>query len=276
MKQKFGAENIVEGKIGNTTTTVYPDASPESTSVDGGVSHVVSLGSNSTSWATLRAGAGTNASDSDATITSGTGDGSVSIRCDTVSDNWARLERAIVLFDTSGIDDGDTLDSAALSVYGTFKNDDLSSSPTLNVYTSAPASNTALVAGDFDSLGSTDLSTSITYASYSDSGYNDFTLNATGESSVDFTGISKFGLREAAHDAANSSPSHPGSTQTSTFSFRGAEQTGTTNDPKLVIEHTTPVTGPANLKTWGTTATASVKTRNGIAMANVKTANTVV
>lgn len=244
-KQKFGPEKIKSGKVGNTTTTVYPDAHTESTSVDGGVSEIISLGSNNTSWSTLQSGSGTNASDNDATITSGTGDGSVSIRCDTSSDWWARLERAIVLFDTSSIDDGDTLDSATLSVYGTFKNDDLSASPTLNVFSSAPASNTALVAGDFDSLGTTEYSSDITYASYSTSGYNDFTLNASGEAAVDFTGVSKFGLRESTYDAPNSSPTHPGSSQTATFSFRGAEQTGTTNDPKLVIEHSSPSADPS-------------------------------
>ena len=34
-QQKFGDEKIVADKVGNTTTTIYPDAHPESTSVDG-------------------------------------------------------------------------------------------------------------------------------------------------------------------------------------------------------------------------------------------------
>jgi hypothetical protein len=34
-QQKFGSDNIVAERVGNTTTTIYPDADTESTSVDG-------------------------------------------------------------------------------------------------------------------------------------------------------------------------------------------------------------------------------------------------
>lgn len=54
--------------------------------------------------------------------------------------------------------------------------------------------------------------------------------------------------------------------------FDTADNTGTTVDPKLVIDWSAP-SGPTNLKTVNGLAKASVKTLNGLAMASVKTHN---
>jgi hypothetical protein len=73
------------------------------------------------------------------------------------------VKKGIFLFTTSSLPDDATIDAAVLSVNGYQKSDGLSVTPDMNVYSSAPASNTALEAGDFDSLGSTAYATAVAY-----------------------------------------------------------------------------------------------------------------
>lgn len=232
---KFGGVQIISGKIGNTTDTFYPDASPETTSVDG------YAGNNTpATWATIRAAAGNFSSDTTASTllgwdTSGGG-----------GTPFAYMYRAFFLFDTSAIADGDTIDSATLSIYGISKADPVSNTPDINIYASTPASNTAIINTDFQQVGSTAFSTAITYASYSTTGYNDFALNASGLSAVTKTGVSKFSARNANKDVAAVSPSTSASGFTG-FNGYYADQTGTANDPQLVVVHTAsaPVASPS-------------------------------
>lgn len=105
---------IVIGKVGNTTSTFYPDADPESTSVDGIVARTnigVSL------WGDLRDGAGTYVVDTDVANSLFHLDSSF------VTNKWSKILRGIHLFDTSAISDTDTIDSATLSFYGQAKGD---------------------------------------------------------------------------------------------------------------------------------------------------------
>lgn len=228
-----GKENskIIKGKIGNTTSTFYPDADPESTSVDGSVRHAL----DNQTWATIQGGAGNTVVDT------GTGEALGLIYSGSTS-GWQQISRAIFLFDTSAIADNDIIDSATLSFYGNGKSDGLTISPTLNVYSSAPASNTALAAGDYDSLGTTAFSTNITNANFSTTAYNDFVLNASGLAAISKTSVSKFGTRESTYDALNVEPTRNGNSLLSHFNANCADQTGTANDPKLVVVHTAPIT----------------------------------
>jgi hypothetical protein len=213
---------------GASHTIFYPDPSPESTSVDGNFGHTQA----STAWSTVRGGAGTNAFDS------ADDDNMALFKSSTTTNGWTSITRAAFLFDTSGIGDTDSLDNATMSLRGTSIRDDGVDTPIdLNIYTSAPASNVALVAGDFNSLGGTDLSTKIQDSSWNTTGYNDFLLNASGEAAVDFTGISKFGTRDETSDAGNSAPAWE-SDKASAMLGNFADKTGTTDDPKLVINHT--------------------------------------
>lgn len=225
-KEKFGPANIVIGKIGNTTTTVYPDADPETTTVDGQLQE----NDGGTTWATIQAAAGDAAGDSFAAI-------AVVEFESSGSSSWTRLGRFGALFDTSAVG-SDTVSSATVSVHGRSSKEDsfTGNSFAVNVYSFAPASNTSLVGGDYDSLGTTEYSTDVTYASWSDSAYNDFALNATGIAAIDGAGVSKFGFREATYDAPDTTPTD----ESGVMVIRGysADQTGTSNDPKLVVEHT--------------------------------------
>jgi hypothetical protein len=230
----YDMERLLQPIGGGATTTVYPDPHPEDTTVDGRVAYNASA----VSWSTIVAASGNWTSDSanpDYTIyiqspASGT-------------DTWEALTRAIYLFDTSDIGDDDQLDSAVMSLYGSSKSDSPAIAPTMNVYASTPASNDALVNADYGQIGTTELSNDITFANWSTSGYNPFTLS--GSASVPFDGITKLAVRDSAHDAATpSAPSWASNVATAMHSYK-AEASGTSTDPKLVIVHTSPFTPKA-------------------------------
>lgn len=217
----------------NTVTTVYPDPDPETTSVDGTAYRLLTLGSGEI-WATIIAGAGTGAGSVDVA------NDIVGFESDNVSSQWIFLRRSFFLFDASSIPDGDTIDSATLSGEGSGKSDALAITPNINIYSSAPATNTNLVAGDFTTLGSTAFSTAITYANWSTTAYNDFALNASGLANISKTTVSKFGGRNPSYDVAPSTPAWS-SNLTSTVTVKFADTAGTTSDPKLAVTHSSAV-----------------------------------
>ena len=212
----------------DSTSTFYPDPSVETSSVDGLVRENYSTGSG-ISWASIRGGAGVSALDLQ------TESWPVEVFGDTTTNNWREFRRGAFLFDTSALPDTDSIDSAILSLYGSNKYDNLSATPTINIYSSAPASDTELVGGDYDSLGSTNYATAITYASWNTAGYNDFTLNASGLAAISATGVSKFGLRSESFDVNDAEPTW--SANGLGFKIRMADYAGTVNDPKLVVTH---------------------------------------
>lgn len=190
-------EHTVTVKTELKTETFYPDAGVNS--VDGHAYHGIVAGT--LLWDDLATGVGTGASDV-ATVMR-------VLRWDNHTDanEYEMLFRGISLFDTSGLPDDAVVVSATLSIYGLGKTDPNADTPNLNVYSSAPVADNAIVAGDFDSLGSTAFcDTPITYAGYNVAGYNDFVLNATGRAAVDVAGVSKFGFRNVNYDVANNPP----------------------------------------------------------------------
>ena len=228
---------IPELSFGFATLTSYPDADPETNTVDG---PVATVGGGNFAWAIIRDYVG-NVADDDVAI-----DAATAISSNTTA--WDTIVRGIFLFDTSALTSGAAISAATLSLSGYSKSD--SFSPALswdvNVYLSNPASNTALAGDDYSTLGTTAFSSSVTYANWTiDGSYNAFALNASGISNISKVGISKFGARNATNDAANVEPTH----SASSAAFLGmyyADQTGTDNDPKLVVTYTlAAVTGTA-------------------------------
>lgn len=219
-----------------TTTDFFPDPNPETTSVDGYAARFLGVGSGE-AWSSIRTNAGNLSADSS------TDDYYVEIGSDSGSPNWRILWRAIFLFDTSSLDNAAVISAATLGLRGTFKSDDCAITPNLNIYDATPASNTAIANGDYNQTGGsspTALATAISYASYSTSGYNTFTLNASGIAAISLTGVSKFSARNANYDAAASAPTHPGSAQTSILQGNFADNSGTSSDPKLSVTYTVP------------------------------------
>jgi len=210
---------------GTCTATFYPDANPETSSVDGWVGQ----DSNSATWAAIRDGAGNQVADS-AT------NNFIWIRSGGTPSTWNNISRLIFLFNASSLPDNTTIASAVLSLYGSAKVDSLNISPAVNIYSSNPASNVALAASDYTLLGTTAFSTAITYANWSISGYNNFTLNSSGIAAISKTGVSKFGARESNYDVPNVTPAYTYYVSSS-FTMYMAEQ-GSGYQPKLVVTYT--------------------------------------
>ena len=209
------SEKIILGKIGNTTSTFYPDASPETTSVDGYAGEAGAV------YATVRNASGGASSDS-ATILAA----QYALNAGTYV-----MYRSAVLFDTSALPDGDTISSATLTITPDSIVD--GNNDSISLVPSNPQSNTAVVNSDFDiTRWTTTLqATSIDITSLSVGTGADFTLNATGISNISKTSITKFGLRLLA-DINDTTP-----TVNALVFPRSADYAGTTSDPKLVVVH---------------------------------------
>jgi len=211
------------------SATYYPDANPETTSVDGIVTHT----DPGATWATFVSGAGTGFND----FVTGTYIASWLVY-QFEANKWTTLTRGIALFDSSSLPDGANISAATLSFRGNGKDDPQSNVPTINAFASAPASNTVLAAGDFDSLGSTAFATAMPYADWSTIGYNDYALNASGMAAISRTGVTKLGLR-LSHDVTGSQPTWAAAANTTgMFSFFSEQGDG--YKPKLVVTYTVP------------------------------------
>jgi len=219
-----------------TTDTFYPDPNPETTSVDGSVFRNNPGGE---SFAVLRAGAGTDALDNHAYNEPCAGYGHL-----TGSGNWYRLYRGIFGFDTSALPDGASISAATFAIYGKSKTDGISITPKIGITKGYSASNTALVASDFNVSNWENTrycDTDITYAGFSTTGYNTYTLNASGIANINKTGVSKFGTRTDG-DIDNSSNPGGSTLADSYFAVYYSDQTGTSNDPYLSVTYATGAT----------------------------------
>ncbi len=217
------------------SATYYPDANPETTSVDGYLQN----GSDEQTWATIHDGAG---SYSDASVAENY---LVTIYCSDVSATWYYINRSVFLFDTSALPDTASISAAILSLYGSGVVDTSSGwTKNINIYSSNPASNVALSDSDFSytRFGTTVFATAIPFSNWSITGYNDFTLNTSGIVAISTIGVSKFGLRDANYDAANT---NPGASQGYHYKVKGyfSEQ-GAGYKPKLVVTYTSTVDYP--------------------------------
>lgn len=174
--------------------TVQPDADPETSSVDGLVYH----SSTNDTFSNLRSGSGTNADDSD------TGSQYIGIAAGASDGEWDALWRSIFGFDTSDLTSDARINSATLTLETSLVDTGgLSASDAKMCLVSAnPASDTALVAGDYDSLGTTELATRIEATG----GEDTFTLNQDGLDYINKTGTTHFGLR-IGFDLDNNEPS---------------------------------------------------------------------
>lgn len=233
------------------TLTVFPDPNPETNTVDGYCEHSGLV------WATVRSATAAALGDDSAAsnTTAFTSD---------LNGITFTITRSFFLFNTSSLGAGATISAAVISfnAQGTKANGD---STSLIIVDGTPASNTAIVAEDYDQTGSTEHG-SIALSAWveTDGTYNDVTLDASGIAAISKTGITKFAGRLAL-DLNNVIP-----TGNNYIGIYFADQAGTSNDPKLVITYTP---GLANVKTINGLATASMKTFNGLANASVKSIN---
>lgn len=193
----------------------YPDANPETTTVDGYI-YI-----NGSSWAQCR-----NASEGDAADSSST--------TAVIGVRPTLIQRGFFLFDTSSLGDPDTVTATTLALYVTaVVNNDNDGNDFLTPVSASPASNTDLLVADYNDVGSTAyVATGTDIGSLTTSAYNTFTFNATGRDAVSKTGVSKFAMREG-HDYANDPAAG-----TNTVTVSTADHTGTSQDPKLTVTYT--------------------------------------
>ena len=207
--------------FGFTTLTEYPDAGTGGTTVDG---QLYRAGLNET-WADKRDNAGS--------VAQPVGTFSYfKLNAGSVTDRWNYIFRQIYLFDTSAIDT-DIKDSATMSLYISVIIDNFNQS--ISLCGSTPASNSTLEPSDYQQLGTTRYATDLDVTNLTDYVYNAWTLNATGLTNIDGSGITKLGSRYSG-DIDNSMPTWASSVNAQ-VAHRLADYTGTVNDPKLVVEH---------------------------------------
>jgi len=219
------------------TLIFYPDAHPESSSVDGTAQHDPGGAGN---WASRRDGAGTVAYDSISVLYTTMNSSGYSPQ------SWWNFDRAIFLFDTSALTEAVTVTAAVFETVspggGAAIEDTWSSF--LMLVSSAPVSDTIIAAGDYDSLGTTSFSDEVTLASLADDGatYDTWTLTAAGIAAISKTGITKFGLRYG-EDIADEEPSDPGSNLDARVTMASAEETLSGDKrPRLTVTYTLPFT----------------------------------
>lgn len=216
--------------FGFDTLTAYPDAHPETDTVDGNVAYYYLTG---VTWTNIHDAA--DGTDSYDELSTGTLTALISASS---SGKWQQLNRSFFLFKTSALGSGVTVSAATFSSYQYNSGETGLGTITINLVASTPASNTALVTGDYDQLGTTSFGTK----SGTSSGYNDITLNASGLANISKTGISKFGC-SSEWDRSNTPPTWAAS-KTSKESCYFAEDTTANNgkDPKLVVTYSVPST----------------------------------
>jgi len=214
--------SAVLGSVGNTTSTFYPVADSASP-IDSYVNNADSV------WATIH----------DAATGMNTGDSNPGIEI--ISDNGrggstVEIWRTIIHWDTAAIGDADTIDSATGSLWVVTKEDGYNDAQgyIALVGLSSPASDTGIVAADYDQVGSTKMGANTDITDITTGQYTNMTINATGLTNISKTGLTRWGAREG-HDIENVMPADNG--QRSRASVSAADTDGTTQDPKLVVVH---------------------------------------
>jgi len=220
-----GKENtkIIKDKVGNTTSTFY------SSSGNGLVSSVGSSNWSEAQTDTVGIGATYNS------------DGESQVSATELSAGGLYgITKGFFPFDTSALD-GQDITSAVFSVdFKSKADDDNDEYAYITVLKASQASASSLVKADIDNMGDTegidsDDRADITDISISFVVFTDFPLNETGIGFIVKDGYTKLGLREG-HDLQNVAISGGNGSVNRVGNFFSG-YTGTTRDPKLVVEH---------------------------------------
>jgi len=215
--------NIIEGKIGNTTSVFRPDPNVETNTFDGRV------GNSNASWTTCRdATTGAYVTGDTATIITALSQ---------LEGGVYYIIRSIHLYNTGPtIPSGDVISSATITLTCDNIFDGAGGAQGYAVVTGAatPASNTAIANADFNDAGGTAHSDNIDLTGWTAGTTKVFTLNADGIANIaKGSGVSKFGFRDG-YDFENVAV---GSGLQSSVDVRSADYAGTSSDPLLTVEH---------------------------------------
>jgi len=222
-----------DGSFLRTDATFQPDADPEVNSLDFWTQRSIS----NQTWSGLSTGNGNGASASQTR-------GYIRMRSETTSNRYNLLNRCNQFFDTSSLTG--IPDTGTMKVRMSSKSDPSSHfTSDLGLFGSTSTSVTAPVVGDFQLAQTTQLAASIAYGSVSTSVYNTFTLNASGLSAVDVSGLSKFVTALSSYDLGGSTPTWASNINHNYRQWQ-AEQ-GTSYAPELEVTTVAPTNTPAAL-----------------------------
>lgn len=221
----LNSSTIVPGKRGNTTSTFYPDAGTGGTTVDGQINR----GTGGTSWSDLRTGTGTGAFPSLNPIAFGY------LRSTTTTDQYNLMVRGFFTFNTASIPDSDVISSATFSTYVTSVSGTTNFGTLSSIVTKwTLAANNNLATGDYNisNIG-TSASSGKGFDTFSTSAYNDYAI--TDLTSINKTGVTSYATLTTA-EVNNVAPTWA-SNVNAQINCSAADNTGTSQDPKLVVEH---------------------------------------
>ncbi|MFA6565854.1 MAG: SpvB/TcaC N-terminal domain-containing protein, partial [Candidatus Paceibacterota bacterium] len=225
-------KNIIAGKIGNTTSTFYPAAGSGGDSVDGhGANDPPTENfSNLRSLSTLD-GVGYTSTTGEVVF--------VASELRSTSPNKYTIVRPYFTFYTQSALSEQSVSSATLSIKTSIQGLNVEAT---GLTQSTQAANNNLQNSDWSALTlNSPAEGSSRVTPYSNSTFYSWTLNGTGLSWIKTSGSvnTKFVLRTA-RDIANTTPTGDRAYR----DFYAADITGTTNDPKLVVEHVALYNGP--------------------------------
>lgn len=250
---------------GFSTLTVYPNAHPETVSVDG----YVARESVNQTLTNIRAGAGTAHGDNNSILLT-------QLDASGTTNQFTGLYRGLVFFDTSALTASATVSAVTLSVWGTETNNGLGS-PAYHIASGNAASNTAIADSDFAqaNFGTTSFG-NVAYAGFdgTNTTYTSIILNANGIAAVSLTGVSKFST-QLSWDINNNFNGSWLNGGNSYMTVAAADTAGTTSDPKLVITYTAAVDVTASAGVVALLAAIQSPVISGAAnvAANVQTAS---
>ncbi len=240
-----------------STLTVYPDPDPETTSFDG----YIQSSAPPNDFSTIHNSIFGNYTDAYSPM-------EVGVQAGYNQDQFEVFNRAMILFDTSALGSGATISSAVMSLYTSYITNGMGGTPSLDIVSTSPSTNTSMDGTYFFRFNYTSFSNKL-FSAMTLNTYADFSLNSGGLSNINKTGVSKFGvlLGWDTNNSFGGTWSYYGDTQ---VNIESAENTGTSKDPKLVITYTTGGSGPTNIKTYMGTTAVNTKTIEGLAIASIK------
>lgn len=218
--------------LGFDSLTAYPAAGANAP-VDGWVNR---SGVNQT-LSDIRAGAGVAANTAEASQAINY------LHASTTGSQYEAMYRSIYCYDTSSLTEAMKITAAVFSIYGSGSSTGMGNNDAYCV-AATPANVNTLVAGDYGQLGSTSFAI-VEAATWNTSGYNDFTLDANGIANIDIATANntKYGIRGKFDFTGSATGLSWGSGGETYVSGYYADQTGATNDPKLVVTYTLPMGG---------------------------------
>jgi hypothetical protein len=152
-------------------------------------------------------------------------------------DNKFDIGRGYTVYDTSVLGSGAVVSAGVVSIWITgIENTDNDGKNYIGLIQTSQASPSSLVTADYGDVDIILGAPSLSLNSVSTGAYNTFTLNATGIGWINVTGTTYIGFRDG-HDIEDHDIASAPNNNSDWINY-WSEQTGTANDPKLVITFT--------------------------------------